>query len=215
MYIRKIYLLVFVMSLVPASVFADFYRYQDDSGGVNVTNDFKSVPERYRNSVTVVKDSDLAKKQKERDKNARSERAAAEQQLQRNTKSQISSAAEPSTVATPSNDKNKTGNATENPNPNKNLSWMQKQLPLLKISALIALFIAAAVVAGKLISNFVPKSLSIIIKIALFLGVIVYVFNAYSEKVAKAFAVLKSETEVVQKAVDKRTERIEKQDSER
>ena len=210
---RSILPLLLLLYLVtePVTSSADFYKYIDESGGVNVTNDVNSVPERYRAGITVVRDSDLQKKSQAREKEARGERLRAEKQRRQNeAAAKTRTSAESSTVA-PAAVTEKTGETVERSSSNSSSGWINRQLPFLKISALIVFFLACAVFAGKLISSVVPRTLGIIIKIALFAGVIVYVFNAYADKVSKAFAALKSESEIVQKAVDKRSERIEKQ----
>lgn len=207
---RSILLVLFFQLSAPLLTYADFYRYYDESGGVNVTNEYSSVPERYRASIMVVKDTDLEKKSRERDKRTRAEQVNLERQRRRSgTAKQAQPSPAVSSAAMQPDEKTEAGPAkipaTIKP------GWFARQLPLLKVMALISLCIAFAVVAGKLISPLLPRTLGTIVRIALFAGVIVYVFNAYSDRVAKAFVILKSETDVVQKAVDKRSERIDKQ----
>lgn len=208
---RSILLSLFFLVSAPLLIYADFYKFHDDSGGANVTNDYNSIPERYRAGVIVVKDADLEKKSQAREKHIRSERQSLEHQRRRSetVKQTQTSPETASTVTIPINEKAEA--VPTNALSTKSPGWFGRQLPFLKVTALIVLFIAIAAVAGKLISSLVPRTLGVLIRIALFAGVIVYVFNAYSEKVAKAYAVLKSETEVVQKAVDKRSERIDRQ----
>lgn len=215
MFVRSFLLALIILVSSPFLIFADFYKFYDESGGVSVTNDYNSIPERYRSTVIVVKAADLEKKSQAREKRLRTERESLEQQRRQSATVMKSQKTPDSTsiAAMPNDEKTETSSGSVLPT--KRLGWFERQLPMLKVGSLIALFIAFAIVAGKLISSFVPRTLGLVIKIALFTGVIVYVFNAYSVKVSKAFAVLKSETEVVQKAVDKRTERIEKQDTER
>ncbi len=211
---RSILFTLFFLFSAPLLIHADFYKFKDESGGLSITNDYNSIPERYRTSVIVVKDADLEKKSQAREKLIRADRNSREQRRQHNTTNiQLQTApVSTSSVTMPNNEKDEI--ASENAMPPKRLNWIERQVPLLKVAALITMFVAFAVVAGKLISSLVPRLLGVVIRIALFVGVVVYIFNAYSEKVAGAFAVLKSEKDVVQKAVDKRSEMIEKQSTE-
>ena len=171
-------LLCIVYLLIPLCATADFYKYHDESGGVSVTNDYNSVPERYRAGVTVVKESDLLKKSQNREKQVRDESVGADKQRRSGgiEKQNQMSLESPSSVPSKISEK-----AVESSPSITSPGWFDRQLPLLKIAALIALLIAFAVVAGKLISSVVPKTLGLIIKIALLVGVIVYVFNAYGQ----------------------------------
>lgn len=199
----------------PVAAFADFYKYLDETGGLNVTNDYNSIPERYRAGITIVKESDLQKKAQAREKQVRDERVRANKSLPKSEPAaQTQTLPESSSgAAVPMNEK--AGSVSENSSSNKSTGWFARQAPLLKIAALIALFIGFAAVAGKLVSTLVPRTLGVIIRIALFVGVIVYVFKAYSENVVKAFAVMKSETDAIQNSAVKRIERIEKQAADR
>jgi hypothetical protein len=211
---RSVLILFLFFLLIPLIASADFYKYLDESGGVNVTNDYNSVPERYRAGVTVVSESDLQKKAQARDKQFRDLRTREEEQRRRREVAAPLKVAPESQPAIDSKSETTTLKSAVTGEPDstgRKFGWFERQLPLLKVSGIIVLFLAAAVVVGRLISALVPRTLGIVIRIALFTGVAVYVFNAFSERISKAFLFLNSETEVVQKTLDKRYERIEKQ----
>lgn len=192
------------LTIMPFVATADFYRYVDDSGSENVTNDLNSVPEKYRAKMSVIKDSELRKnrensdRQPERTDNRRRPGGAMQ------TERQAAPAVKPPAGI-------QSEPAADIPAAQQTPGWFGRQLPLLKLAATVAFFIALAVFAGKMASAFLPRTLGLIIKIVLFVGVIVYIFNGYAKKISDTFAVLKSESDVVQKAVDKRSEQIEKQ----
>ena len=166
----------------PLAVFADFYKYLDDSGGLNVTNDYKSIPERYLADVTVIEESVLDEKFQAREREAHDERMRSEKK-QRTRRTHILPKS-PSARA-PAN--GKAGTETEKSSSNKAPGWQDRQLQFLEISALIAFFIALAVAAGKLLSLFVPHALGIVIRVAIIAAVIVYIHNAYAERISRLF----------------------------
>lgn len=148
----------------------------------------------------------------QREREIRRERARHEKQLQRSQAAKARHGATQSS-SPPARDSKEASNDTVPAGrpAARELNWIERQLPLLKVGGIIALFVAGVVYVTNLIRRIVPGVLGTIIRIALFLGVGVYVFNAYSQKVAKAFQILSSEADYVQKTVDKRSERIEKQ----
>jgi hypothetical protein len=97
-------------------------------------------------------------------------------------------------------------------NPDKNSNgWLSRQLPLFKVIGIISLLITGFVIAGRFISALAPRPLAIVIRIALFAALAVYLFKGYSEKIVDAFARIKDEGNTAQKAVDKRIEKIQQQ----
>jgi len=193
-----------VLITIPFNATADFYKYVDDSGTENVTNDFSSIPEKYRSGMTVIKDSDLKKK------HGTADRQPDGLDKKRRPGGNLQTGAQPAPATKlPLNIKSE--QVADNPASQQPPGWFDRQLPILKLAATLAFFITAAIFAGKLSSAFLPRTLGLVIKIALFVGVIVYVFNGYAKKISDTFATLKSESDVVQKAVDKRSEQIEKQ----
>ena len=88
---------------------------------------------------------------------------------------------------------------------------MSRQLPLLKVMGIIALLVAGFVCVGRVVSAVAPRSLAIIIRIAMFAALALYMFKGFSEKIVDAFARIKEESGVAQKAVDKRSEKIQQQ----
>jgi len=67
------------------------------------------------------------------------------------------------------------------------------------------------VIVGRFVSALAPRPLAIIIRIALFAALAVYLFKGYAEKVADGFSRIKDQSNSAQKAVDKRSEKIQLQ----
>lgn len=198
------------LSIFPAVSSADFYRYYDESGGVNVTNDYKSIPERYRASVTVTTDKQLEKKARARDRQERSENGRVVQGQRLNQPPQqavpaqsVTAESSPS-VSTPQKE-------TAPPVATGKTNWLSRQVPMLKVIGVMALLIAGFIVVGRVASSLAPRSLAIVIKIAMIAAIGVFLTKGFSGKIADAFAKIKEESGVAQKAVDKRSEKIQQQ----
>lgn len=197
-----------VLTGLPICSSAAFYRYYDESGGVNVTNDVKGIPERYRVGVTVITEKELENKAKSREKQGRVENGRALQNQRQRTQgsSQIENVTAESSP--PASEKQQ-GVA---PTPDTaGTGWVSRQLPLLKVMGVIVLFIAGFIFVGRFISALAPRPLAIIIRIALFAALSVYLLKGYSEKIADVFAGIKNVGNTAQKAVDKRSEKIRQQ----
>jgi hypothetical protein len=91
----------------------------------------------------------------------------------------------------------------------KQEGWLARQWPLLKILGLIGGLCWLALVVGRFVSALLPTMLGKVVRIAFFLGIGVFIFKSYSERVVNAFTRLTSETATVQKAVDKSVERMQ------
>lgn len=89
--------------------------------------------------------------------------------------------------------------------------WLARQMPLLKVGAVLGALLFAVLFVGRLVGSLLPRAAATIIRIGLVLGVGIFIFKSYSEQIADAFAKVKGEADVAQKAVDKRSERIQKQ----
>ena len=205
---RKILLLFGMISAYPVVAFADFYRYYDENGGVNITNDYKSIPERHRASVTVTTDKQLVKKAQARKRqelsgNGRTGQEQRPPQLQ--SSPGLSIPQESPAVSS------QTLKESKAPPDKNSSSWLSRQLPLLKVMGIIALLVVGFVVASRLASALAPRSLAIVIKFAMLAAIGVFVTKGFSEKIADAFARIKDESNIAQKAVDKRSEKIQQQ----
>lgn len=192
------------LAIIPFNATADFYKYVDDSGTENVTNDISSIPEKYRSGMKVIKDSDLQKKRGSSDRQPEGINNKRRPSGNRQTETESAPV-----TKSPANIQGE--QVADKPVMQQNPGWLDRQLPMLKLGVTIAFFIAIAIFTGKILSAMLPRTLGLVIKIALFVGIIVYVFNGYAKKISDSFAALKSESDVVQKAVDKRSEQIEKQ----
>lgn len=198
-----------ILSLLPAVSSADFYRYYDESGGVNVTNDYKSIPERYRASVTVTTDKQLEKKARARDRQERSESGRVVQGQRLNQPPQAAPAQSVTAESSPSVSTPQKEAAP--PVATGKTNWLSRQVPMLKVIGVMALLIAGFIVVGRVASSLAPRSLAIVIKIAMIAAIGVFLTKGFSEKIADAFAKIKEESGVAQKAVDKRSEKIQQQ----
>lgn len=198
-----------IISLLPAVSSADFYRYYDESGGVNVTNDYKSIPERYRASVTVTTDKQLEKKARARDRQERSESGRVVQGQRLNQPPQAAPAQSVTAESSPSVSTPQKEAAP--PVATGKTNWLSRQVPMLKVIGVMALLIAGFIVVGRVASSLAPRSLAIVIKIAMIAAIGVFLTKGFSEKIAEAFAKIKEESGVAQKAVDKRSEKIQQQ----
>ena len=193
-----------VLAGYPLSAGASFYRYYDENGGVTVTNDYKSIPERYRVNVVVTTEKELEHKTQARERQSRTDTGRSVQQQPQNVPTQgitvpLPSAASPDQKV-PLAAADSVGS-----------SWLSRQIPLLKVMGTITLLIAAAVVVGRFVSALAPRPMAIVIRVALFAAVAVYLLKGMSGKITDAFARIKEESGVAQKAVDKRSEKIQLQ----
>lgn len=198
-------LLVFSLVLcVVSSATAAFYHYYDENGQVSLTNDFKSIPERYRPGVTVVTEKEL-----ETRATAREKKVNAEKRHSPGNKAVVPVqnyvAPAPTSIA-PDTDPPVFPTAAPS-----DKGWLALQLPLLKIIGITVVLLTAFAVIGKFITALAPRGLAILIRIALFATIAVYLFKGYSGKILDAFARLKEETNTAQKAVDQRNNSIRQQ----
>lgn len=194
-------IIAFVMNY-PAYAPAAFYKYYDESGGDNITNDYKSIPKRYRANVITITEKELENKSKARDRQQRTEMTTPVP-LQRQRAEQSTPAQNyPPAVSLP---------AEKSETVSNNDSWLSRQLPLLKVSGIIVLLIAGVIVAGRVVSSLAPRPLATVIRVAMFAALAVYIFKGFSEKVVEAFGIISAGSKSAQKAVDHRSEKIQKQ----
>lgn len=193
-----------IISSFPAIAAADFYRYYDENGGVNVTNDYTSIPERYRTSVTVTTDRQLEKKARARDRgdSGRAVQAQRPQQMPGQPVPAQSATRESPPASTAQNEISPSATTG-------NTGWLSRQIPMLKVMSVIVLLIAGFVAVGRVVSSLAPRSLAVFIKVAMIAAIGVFLTRGFSEKIADAFARIKEESEVAQKAVEKRSEKFQ------
>ncbi|MEI6215118.1 MAG: hypothetical protein WCP10_13505 [Desulfuromonadales bacterium] len=160
---------------------ADFYRYVDKSGVTNLTNDYSTVPSQYRSRVQTIKESEPQKKPASQNKSAAS---------QPTTSAPIHVAS--STAFSPT-------------------EWAKNHRPLFKHLGIIALLIISSMFAIKMLSNLLPKGLAIVLRITIFCIIGVYIFKAFSTQITGMFVKLKGDTQGIQRAVDTRVDKIDKQ----
>ena len=207
MNVIAVLLTLVILAGYPIGASAAFYRYYDENGGVSVTNDYQSIPERYRANVSVVSEKELENRARSRERQEREhDRALLRQRQQPHQAAPVQSVTTEPSPASVSAQKE-----AAPPVNNGNSNWLSRQLPLLKVMGIIALLVGGFVVVGRLVSALAPRSLAIVIKIAMIAAIAVFLTKGFSEKIADAFARIKEESNVAQKAVDKRNEKIQQQ----
>lgn len=157
-----------------APALADYYKYVDSSGAVNMTNKLESVPQKYRSRVKVITDESLSKK----DQGAKKEQQPAAQE---------ESAAPQEAAAVPAPQ----GKFAEFCSAHV---WMK---PLLYVAGILAAFL----VVMKLASVVPSAQLSKLIYLSFFIGVFVLLYKAYIEHVvADSIAVKEKAVNMMKKA---------------
>ena len=89
-FVPSIAVFIFIVALQflsPFVVCAEFYKYKDSSGALVITNKFEDVPKKYRKSVKVIWDEELAAKDPLARRTAAAE-AQREQQLRQQPRQQ-------------------------------------------------------------------------------------------------------------------------------
>ena len=162
---------------VPA-VLADYYKYTDTSGAVNMTNKLDAVPHKYRSRVKVIKDEELSKKDQGARKLQQPEPAREESGVSEE-------AAAPAPAPAPQ------GKIAEL---SARYVWFK---PLLYLAAVLAAFLAVMKVA-----SLVPSAqLSKLIYLSFFIGVFVFLYKAYVEQVvADSLAVKEKAVNMMKKS---------------
>jgi len=169
------------LCLTAASIpvaWADYYRYTDASGAVNITNKLDSVPQKYRSKVKVISDAALSKQDPGAGK-VQPPEPAQEETLQPNA----AVAPEPATAP-----QGKIAELSER------FVWFQ---PLLYLAGILAAFLVVIKVA-----SLVPSAqLSKLIYLSFFIGVFVFLYKAYVEHVvADSLAVKEKAVSMVKKS---------------
>ncbi len=151
--------------LTPALSSADYYKYTDNRGTVNITNKLESVPSRYRSTMKVVREE-------------KKKAPAAELQSTAGAEQQAAPALEQQAVPEPEQ------------KPESSFSrlcgrfvWLK---PLLYVMGGVALFVVVIKVASQL-----GPMLSKVIYLSFFLGVFVFLYKAYAEYVVTSSARIK------------------------
>jgi hypothetical protein len=155
---------------------ADFYKYTDSSGAVNITNTLEAVPQKYRSRVKVVRDETLKKQDPGAQKQQAPQPAAEESAVPQ---------AVPEPAPVPQ------GRFAEL---SERYTWFK---PLVYVAGIIAAFLAVIKVA-----SMVPSpQLSKLIYLSFFIGVFVFLYQAYIQHVvADSLAVKNKAVDMMKKA---------------
>ena len=167
---------------VPTAL-ADYYKYTDASGGVNITNKLDAVPQKYRSRVKVITDDTLTKK----DTGARKAQPAAGQE-ESSTSQAGASASSPAVAPVPAPEGKFAQFSARH-------AWFT---PLLYLAGIFVLLLAVI----KLASVVPSPQLSKMIYLSFFIGVSVFLYKAYVEHVvADSLAVKEKAVTMMKKSV--------------
>jgi len=172
--------------ILPVPSHADFYKYKAANGTIAITNELDKVPPQYRSRVKVIKEGAP-------------------------TTPVPAPAPAPITAPQETQGAAKQDVAPTTPPVAAKEGWLARQMPFIKVGAIIGTLLFAVMFIGRLVGSLLPGPVATVIRIGLVLGVGLFIFKSYSAQVVDAFAKIKSESDVAQKAVDKRSERIQKQ----
>ncbi|ACH40297.1 protein of unknown function, DUF4124-containing [Citrifermentans bemidjiense Bem] len=158
---------------LPAHSSADYYKYTDNRGTVNITNKLESVPARYRSTMKVVREE--------------KKKAPAAEQQSTGAEQQAVPALEQQAVPEPER------------KPDTAFSrlcgrfvWLK---PLLYVMGGLALFVGVIQVASMLASPMLSK----LIYISFFFGVFVFLYKAYAEYMVASTAKIKENAVTIMK----------------
>lgn len=160
--------------LLPAQSRADYYKYTDNRGTVNITNKLESVPAKYRSSMKVVREE-------------KKKAPATELQSTAGTEQQAAPALEQQAVAEPEQ-KHETAFSRLC----GRFVWLK---PLLYVIGGLVLFVVVIKVASQLASPMLSK----LIYISFFLGVFVFLYKAYAEYMVASTAKIKENAVTIMK----------------
>ncbi|HWI41964.1 MAG TPA: DUF4124 domain-containing protein [Verrucomicrobiae bacterium] len=151
-------ILVIAGLLAASPAAADYYRYTDSKGTVSITNDIRNVPEKYRKTMKVIRDEDLAKK----------DRAAAP----------AVQAPAPSAAPVPQ---------AEAPAPPGATAAFMGKYPWAKPLVFVAGGVAFLFLFLRLLSALPPGPLGRVIALVFFVGVGLFGFKMYSEHLVAGY----------------------------
>jgi len=181
---RRFWQTMLIFCLTAGSVtaaLADYYKYTDAGGAVNITNKLDAVPQRYRSRVKVISDDALSKQ----DRGARKGEQPASAQEET---PMPGDAAAPAPAAAPQ------GKIAEL---SARFVWFK---PLLYLAAILAAFLAVI----KLASVVPSAQLSKLIYLSFFIGVFVFLYQAYVEHVvADSLAVKEKAVTMMKKSSER------------
>ena len=155
---------------LPSSLLADYYKYTDGHGVVNISNDLKSVPAKYRSTMKVVR---------EEPKKEQVQRPAVQAEAESEA---VAAGREQTKVAAPE---------SQPEEPQGRFSELASRFPWLKPLAYLAGIVALFVVMAKLTSKLSSPHLSKVIYISFFMGVMVFLYKNYVEHVVASTAKVK------------------------
>lgn len=157
---------------IPLS-FADMYQYTDSRGVVNMTNELKSVPQKYRANMTVIRE---APKKKEPAKQTQEQEQEASQ-----TADPAADAAAPAQAPQ--------GRFAEL---SARFVWFK---PLVYLVAIVAALLAVIKVTSQLSSPHLSK----VIYLAFFMGVFVFLYKAYVSHMVDSTLKIKEKAVIMMK----------------
>lgn len=163
------------------TAFADYFRYTDSSGTVCLTNDLKSIPERYRKkAVLVSRDAPKAEQAKP---------AVSQPPADQATEEAVSQPRAPEGFRERA----------------AALFTKERMMTALKIVGAIMLVVAAYTGIGMLAAYLGCRQIGTVVRIVFTLGVLVYGFVMYADRMSAAFSRVKGEVTSIQQKSEKRS----------
>lgn len=155
-----------ILLLLPQLVVADYYKYTDSSGSVNITNNLQSVPKKYRSTMKVIKEESLNK------------RETAPKQTPQASPAVQDAAPQKTAEEPPAKPKTRFEELSGR------YPWMKA---LLIIGALLCSFLAVI----KLTSFLPSRMLAKLVCLVFFLGIFVFTYKAYADYMVKSYIDIK------------------------
>ena len=100
-----VWLFAGTLLFLPPAAWAEFYKYKDSSGNLNITNKLEDVPKKYRGRVKVVWDNELEAKDPLARKQAAAERQREQREQQQKQRDQQKERQKPAGLKTPTDGK--------------------------------------------------------------------------------------------------------------
>lgn len=149
--------------VIASDALADYYRYTDSRGVINMTNKLDSVPAKYRSKVTVIPESAPAKSEVQQPEPAAEEKAPSSQ-------------------------------------PAQNVPVLERY-PWLKVLAYLALMTGALWAIARACRLLPSRALGKLLCTVLSLGLLLFLFNSYSDHAVSIFHKLKQDaTSLIEKS---------------
>ncbi len=168
-FVRAVVVLVICVGGVNGVARADYYKYIDKSGAVCITNNLKSVPEKYRASMKVIREESLEKKDQSQNRQGGTVSAASPETAPESREANSAAAAEPTST----------------------YGRLAARFPWFKPLLFVAAIFCAFVLVTKLVSILPSPLMARVIYLAFFLGIFAFTYKAYADHVVDSYSTVK------------------------